>query len=63
MLSFQRPDTYDVFVRSYMSDVEILYKALLFTFSMEYKTTFKYEPVVFSEIIYIISEILQFKCK
>ena len=31
-LSFQRPDIYDVFVRSYMSDVEILYKALEFTF-------------------------------
>ena len=46
-----------------MSDGEILYKALEFTFSMIYKTTIKYQPVVFSEIIYIIFEISQFKCK
>ena len=45
-----------------MSDVEILYKALEFTFSMAYKTTAKYQPIVFPEIIYIISEMLQFKC-
>ena len=46
-----------------MSDVESLYKALEFTFSMIYKTTVKYQPVLFSEAIYIISEISQFKCK
>ena len=46
-----------------MRDFEILYKALEFTFAMIYKTTVKYQPVVFSEIIYIISEILQFKCE
>ena len=46
-----------------MSDVEILYRALEFTFSMIYKTTVKYQTVVFSEIIYIISEISQSKCK
>ena len=28
-----------------------------------YKTNVKYQPVVFSETIYIISEISQFKCK
>ena len=48
-----------------MSDVEILYKALEFTFSMIYKITVKYQTVVqfFSEIINIISEISQSKCK
>ena len=30
-----------------MSDVEILYTALEFTFSMIYKTTVKYQTVVF----------------
>ena len=30
-----------------MSDVEILYKTLEFTFSMIYKTTVKYQKVVF----------------
>ena len=30
-----------------MSDVEILYKALELTFSMIYKTTVKYQKVVF----------------
>ena len=40
-----------------MSDVEILYKALEFTFSIIYKATVRYQPVVFPEIIYIISEI------
>ena len=34
-----------------MSDVEILYKALEFTFSMTYKTTAKYQPIVFPESI------------
>ena len=60
MLSFQRPD---VFVRSYTSDVEILYKALEFTFSMIYKTTVKYQPVVFSENVYIVSEIRSLNAK
>ena len=46
-----------------MSDVKLLYKRLEFTFSMIYKTTAKYKPVVFTEIIYIISEISPFKCK
>ena len=46
-----------------MSDVEILYKALEFTCSMTYKTTTKYQPIVFPEITYIISEMSQFKCK
>ena len=41
-----------------MGDVKILYKALEFTFSMVYKTTVKYQPVVF-----FISEISQFKYK
>ena len=63
MPSFLRPDPYDVTVLSYMSDVEILYKALEFTFSMIYRTTAKFQPVVFPEIIYIISEISQFKYK
>ena len=63
MLSFQRPDPYDVFVLSYMSDVEILYEALEFTFSMVYKTIAKYQSAVFPKIIYIISEISNFKCK
>ena len=36
---------------------------LNYTFSMIYKTTVEYQPVVFHEIIYIISEISQFKCK
>ena len=45
MQSFQLPDPDDVFVLSYMSDVEILYKVLE-TFSMIYKTTAKYQPVV-----------------
>ena len=37
-----------------MSDVEILYKALEFTFSMTYKTTgtAKYQPIVFPKSIY-----------
>ena len=39
ILSFQRPDPDDVFVLSYSSDVEILYKALEFTFSMINETT------------------------
>ena len=30
---------------------------------MKYKTTVKDEPVVFCENVYIIFEILQFKCK
>ena len=34
-----------------------------FSLSMIYKTTVKYQPGVFSEIIYIISEISQFNCK
>ena len=38
MLSFEQPDPYDVYVLSYMNDVEILYKAPEFTFSMTYKT-------------------------
>ena len=63
MPSFQRPDPYDVSVLSYMSDIEILYKALEFTFSIIYKTTAKFHPVVFPDIIYIISEIWQFKYK
>ena len=46
-----------------MSDEEIMHQALEFTFSMIYKTISKYQSVVFSEIIYIISEILQYKCK
>ena len=50
-------------MRSYKSDVEILYKALEFTFSIIYKATVRYQPVVFPEIIYIISEISYFKCK
>ena len=37
-----------------MSDVEILYKALEFAFSMTYKTTAKYQPIVFPESIYSI---------
>ena len=35
-LSFQRPVPYDVFVLSFTSDVEILCKALEFTFAMIY---------------------------
>ena len=54
---------YDVFVLSYMSDVETQNKALKFTFSIIYKTSAKYQPVVFPEISYIISRISQFKCK
>ena len=46
-----------------MSDVEILYKALEFTFSMTYKTTAKYQPIVLPESIYSIFEMSQFKCK
>ena len=46
-----------------MSDVGIRYKVLEFTFSMIYKTTVKYQTAVFSQIIYIISEISQSKCK
>ena len=58
MQSFQRSDPDDVFVLSYSSDVEILYKALKFTFSMiyMYKTTAKFQPVVFPKIIHNISE-------
>ena len=51
------------YVCCHMSDVEILYKALEFTFSMTYKTTAKYQPIVFPRLIYSISEISQFKCK
>ena len=43
-----------VYVLSHMSDVEILYKALEFTFSMTYKTTAKYQPIVVPESIYSI---------
>ena len=50
MPSFKRPDPYDVSVLSYMSDVEILHKSLEFTFSMIYKTTAKFQPVVFFQI-------------
>ena len=46
-----------------MSDVEILYKVLEFTFSMIYKTTVKYQTAVFLGDHYIISEISQSKCK
>ena len=54
-----------MYVLSHISDVdvEILYKALKVTFSMTYKTTAKYQPLVFPEIIHIISEMSQFKCK
>ena len=38
-------------------------KHLNLPISMIYKTTVKYQPVVFSEIIYIISEISLFQCK
>ena len=31
MLSFQEPDAYDVYVLSYISDLEILFKALEFS--------------------------------
>ena len=44
-----------------MSDVEILYKALEFTFSMTYKTTAKYQLIVFPESIYSIFVFL--KCR
>ena len=33
-----------------MSDVEILYKTLIFTFSMTYKAIAKYDPIDFPEI-------------
>ena len=46
-----------------MSDVEILYKALELTFSMTYKTTAKYQPIVFPKSIYSIFEMSQFKFK
>ena len=55
-----------------MSGVEILYKALEFTFSMtyksrkeniKYKTTAKYQLIVFLESIYSIFEMSQFKFK
>ena len=42
-----------------MSEVEILYKALEFTFSMIYKILLNIKQQFFSEIIYIISEISQ----
>ena len=41
-----------IYVLSHMNDVEILYKALEFTFSMAYKITAKYQPIVFPENIY-----------
>ena len=63
MLSFQRPDPYDVFVLPYMSGVEIVFKALVFTFSVIYKTTANYQSVVFPNIIFVVSEISQVKCK
>ena len=46
MQSFQLPDPNDVFVLSYTSDVEILYKVLEFTFTMIYRTSAKYQPVL-----------------
>ena len=63
MPRFQWPDPYDVSVLSYMSDVETLYKAHEFTFSMIYKTTAKFQSAVFLGTIYIISEISQFNYK
>ena len=50
--SSQRPGPYDVFVLYFMCDVEIMYQALEFTFTMIYKTTAKYQPVVFSDHLY-----------
>ena len=62
-IKFPTAIPYDVFVLSYMSDVEIQNKALEITFSIIYKTSAKYQPVVFPEISCIISRILHFKCK